>query len=144
MNRQKPVVAFSKSQWLGLVRWLRWSLAALWFWTALCSVWLNMPESMALLDALPVSGSAKKTVVYCASGLDFLIGVWLLTAWRMRLCYAVQIVVTVCFTLLATVLVPDAWLHPFGMLSKNIPIVAMLVLLYCLDTNTQANKLPAV
>ena len=37
------------------------------------------------------------------------------------------------YTLLITVFLPEFWLHPYGPLLKNVPMLAMLGLLFALE-----------
>ena len=37
-----------------------------------------------------------------------------------------EVMLVMGFTVLATLLVPGAWLHPFGPLLKNLPILALM------------------
>lgn len=114
-----------------LLFFVRWSLAFLWLWTAACSVW-DMPTSLSLLHGLDWADGTKRQLVCVASAWDALLGVWLMAGVRLRLCYAVQLLTVLLFTALATWLVPAAWLHPFGMLSKNVPIGALMYVAYTL------------
>jgi hypothetical protein len=53
-------------------------------------------------------------------------------SFQLRLCCIVQIVVIVIYTLLLTVIDASMWLHPFGPLTKNLPII--ILIMYVFDT----------
>ena len=44
-----------------------------------------------------------------------------------------SIVVVLGYTLIVTAALPELWLHPFGPLLKNLPILAGLMLLFYLE-----------
>lgn len=116
------------------LRTLRWSLAALWLWTAVVS-WLNADGiSIALLDGLPARWQAvKPALIHAGAALDLLIGVALL--WRPgRAVYAIALAGMAAMTVAATCVNPAWWLHPFGPLAKNLPLAAALWLLWRCDT----------
>ena len=54
------------------------------------------------------------------------------TSWR-RTVWLAQAVLIAAYTLLITVFLPEYWLHPYGPISKNIPILALLGLLWALE-----------
>jgi hypothetical protein len=68
-----------------------------------------------------------------AVALDFALG--LLTLWprRARWLWVAQIALVLVYTIIITVELPWLWLEPFGPVAKNIPILALLLLLQHLD-----------
>ena len=44
-----------------------------------------------------------------------------------------QLALIAGYTLLITFFLPEQWLHPYGPISKNIPIVALILLLWALE-----------
>lgn len=112
------------------LRWLRISLVAVWLWTAVCSVLQWNAESTALLVGLPPAWDTLKPLLIGAGALlDLVVGLWL---WLRpgRMAYGAAMVALLLMTVLATAINPSWWLHPFGPLSKNLPIAAALVLLW--------------
>ncbi|MFT3779259.1 MAG: DoxX-like family protein [Ottowia sp.] len=112
------------------LRWLRGTLVFVWLWTAVVSVVEWHGQSLALLAGLPPAwAGAKPWLIGTGALLDAVLGVWLW--WRPgRTAYAAALAALAGMTLLATVIEPGWWLHPFGPLSKNAPIAAALVLLW--------------
>ena len=117
------------------LRWLRLSLVFVWLWTAAVSAWEWQGQSMDLLSALPDRWAGSKPLLIGAGvAVDMAIGLWLW--WRPgRAAYAAALLALAGMTLLATWVNPNWWLHPFGPLSKNVPIAAALLVLW-------RNKLP--
>lgn len=110
---------------------LRTSLVVVWLATALVSVWELHGQSRALLAGLPtawMSGPAPwlpTTIILAGATADAVLGLWL--AFRPgRSAYGAALLLMAAMTLLATLIHPAWWLHPFGPLTKNLPIAAIL------------------
>lgn len=108
---------------------LRHSLVFVWLATAAASVWELHGQSRQLLAGLPFNSPAITTaLVLAGAAADALVGLWI--ALRPgRAAYAAALALMVVMTLLATAIEPGWWLHPFGPLTKNLPIAAILVVL---------------
>ena len=110
---------------------LRYSLVFVWLATAAVSVWELLGQSRALLAGLPAawtSGSLAwlpTAAIFAGAGADAVLGLWL--AFRPgRPAYLAALALMGAMTLLATLIHPAWWLHPFGPLTKNLPIAAIL------------------
>jgi uncharacterized protein YbjT (DUF2867 family) len=124
---------------------LRAALALLWLWTALVSLGLYpVQDSYALLARVGLHGAAAALALYGAALLDLVLGVLTLAApagWR-RVVWVTQAVLVAAYTVLVTLFLPESWLHPFGPVSKNVPILALLALLWALEPPPRAPRLP--
>ena len=112
---------------------LQYGLAFLWLWTAYVS-WFVWPqaESEAWLLACGVPASLTREMLMGAVLLDAAIGVRLL--WRPpRWHWLAQLLLVSCYTLLLSVCLPEFWHHPFGPLSKNLPLIIVLALCWRLS-----------
>ncbi|WP_157268507.1 SDR family oxidoreductase [Azohydromonas aeria] len=119
---------------------LRLSLALVWLITAAVSFGLYPVErSYELLARTGIPPALQPLMLYGAAGLDLLLGVltlWPLRPhWRRRL-WAAQALLIGFYTVLITWRLPEFWLHPYGPLSKNLPILAALALLAALEPHT--------
>ena len=106
------------------------SLVFVWLWTAFVSLWEFHGSSQQLLAAIAAYPAwVTQGLILSGAAVDLLIGLWL---WLRpgRAAYATAGWVMGLMTLLATALQPDLWLHPLGPLSKNLPIAALLFLLW--------------
>ena len=110
---------------------LRASLVVVWLATAVVSVWELHGQSRELLAGLPTAwaeGHAPwlpTAIIRAGAAADAVLGLWL--ALRPgRKAYGAALLMMLAMTLLATAIHPAWWLHPFGPLTKNLPIAAIL------------------
>lgn len=108
---------------------LRGALAMLWIATGLLSLGLYpVTQSLALLNQVGLHGASATTVLYGAALFDCALG--LATLFRpCRALWRLQFIVILGYTSIITVFLPAYWLHPFGPILKNIPVLAMLLAL---------------
>ena len=115
---------------------LRVALALMWIWTAVVSFGLYpLRDSYALLAAVGLHGALATLALYGAATLDLLLGVLTLAApapWR-RWVWLAQLALIGGYTVLITVFLPGYWLHPYGPISKNLPILAAIAMLWALE-----------
>ena len=97
-------------------------------WSA---VWELHGQSRKLLAGLPTAWTEGNTswlptaIILAGAAADAVLGLWL--ALRPgRKAYGAALLVMLAMTLLATAIHPAWWLHPFGPLTKNLPIAAIL------------------
>jgi uncharacterized protein YbjT (DUF2867 family) len=113
---------------------LRASLAAVWIVTGIVSFGVYpVSDSYALLQRAGVPAAWQPPALYGAAALDVLLGV--LTLWplrRQRWLWGAQMALIALYTLIISVRLPEYWLHPYGPLSKNLPILAVLIVLWVL------------
>ncbi|HEY0963493.1 MAG TPA: DoxX-like family protein [Pseudomonadales bacterium] len=112
------------------LRVLRGVLATIWLVTAALSFGVYPIEgSLQLVAGLGLPRQWSLQVVYAGAALDLVLGL-LTLAWPVRALWLFQGAVIVTYSVLATLLVPEYWLHPFGPLLKNLAVLALLWLLY--------------
>jgi uncharacterized protein YbjT (DUF2867 family) len=114
------------------------AIAVVWIWTAIVSAWLYpRAASLDLLARVGAPPGIQVFLLYAAAACDLLLGI-LSFFWpaclgqRTRLWYC-QIALIVFYSLLITWRLPEFWLHPYGPISKNLPMLAALMLLARLD-----------
>jgi len=111
-------------------RAVRSCLALIWLITGILSFGLYpVEDSLLMLEGLPLPFGALFWVLYAAATLDIVMGV-LTLRWPRRELWVAQAVLIISYSLLATWLVPQFWLHPCGPLLKNVAILVLLWLLY--------------
>ncbi|MDX5364172.1 MAG: SDR family oxidoreductase [Pseudazoarcus pumilus] len=112
------------------------ALATMWFAAGIVSL-LQHEVSLALLASLGLSGASAVAVLVAASMLDLALG--LATLLRpSRALWLSQTLLVAVYSMIISVWLPEHWLHPFGPIVKNLPILAMLLMLYARSPrNTQ-------
>ncbi|HEY9105936.1 MAG TPA: SDR family oxidoreductase, partial [Roseateles sp.] len=114
---------------------LRWALAAVWLATAVVSTFVYPErESHALLARAGVPQELQPAALWGAAGLDLVFG--LLTLWpprRARWLWLAQGLLIAFYSAVIAWKLPEFWTHPYGPMLKNLPILAVLVLLWTLE-----------
>jgi uncharacterized protein YbjT (DUF2867 family) len=125
---QRIVAAWS---WGGMLVTI--AMAMLWLITAYVS-WFGWPhaESMAWLAACGVPVDWREPVLLAASVTDAAVGMLLLLRPR-RWLWAAQLALVGGYTTVMSVCLPTFWLHPFGPLSKNLPLLAVMLVMWRLS-----------
>jgi hypothetical protein len=119
-------------QWL--LPLLRVSIAVMWIWTAIVSAWLfPHSESFALLERTGIPRDWAPLMLYGAAALDLGFGLATLLGVRARALWLAQIALIVLYTVIISLRLPEFWLHPYGPILKNVPLLAALYLLYVLE-----------
>jgi len=116
-----------------IARWafplFRVVLAIVWIVTGLLSFGLYpVSDSMALLRQVGLEGLGAHVALYGAAMLDCLLGIATLLAPG-RLLWRLQFALIAAYSVIISIFLPQYWLHPFGPLLKNLPILAILVVL---------------
>ncbi|WP_353342971.1 DoxX-like family protein [Litorivita sp. NS0012-18] len=111
---------------------LRLALAMMWLVSAL--IGLFMPSG-AFLPLVETSLPDGVLIMMARLGglADLAIGAAVLRGWRPRRMAAVQAAMIAVYTAAFTFLSPALWLLPMGGLLKNIPLLAMIAVLYILE-----------
>jgi hypothetical protein len=139
---EQAAVARRDAQLRWLLPLLRASLAFVWIVSGLVSLGLYpTADSLALLARAGVPAALQPGVLIGAALLDLLLGLLTLWPWpRPRTLWSVQLLLIVAYTAIVTLRLPEFWLHPFGPLSKNVPMLALLGLLWALAPTTPAGR----
>jgi DoxX-like family len=113
---------------------LRISLALLWIATGLVSLGLYPVESsLLLLGDAGLEGAPALATLYGAALWDLALGVALLARYRPVLVGALQLATMSAFTLIIAAFLPETWLHPFGPVTKNMPLALATLVMMTLE-----------
>jgi uncharacterized protein YbjT (DUF2867 family) len=119
----------ARLRWLAPI--LRLALAAMWIIAGVVSAFFYpVEDSLALLARTGLTGGAALAALYGAAALDVALGVATLAMKRRRALWAFQFLLVLAYTAIITVALPEQWLHPYGPVAKNLPILAAIALLY--------------
>ena len=81
---------------------------------------------------LGLHGGWASLMLYGAAGLDLALGVATLV-WHRRLLWVLQGGLILLYTVLISLYLPDFWLHPFGPILKNVPMLAAIWMLWAFE-----------
>jgi len=111
-------------------RGIRLTLAIVWLTTGLLSLGIYpQQESLALLSRMGLQGTPALAALYLGATADITLGVLTLFTHNKRL-WVIQALLISTYTLIISIWLPEFWLHPFGPILKNLPILMLLWLLY--------------
>jgi uncharacterized protein YbjT (DUF2867 family) len=130
--------ALRRASWLQwMLPLLRVSVALVWIWTFAVSIGLYpRDQSLALLARLGASGAWAELLLDGAALFDLALGIGTLAlpaAWRARVLWPLQLALIAFYTAAISWAMPEFWLHPFGPLSKNLPMCAAIALLWAME-----------
>lgn len=134
-----PGVASARRREVLLGLWLpplRLAVALLWIWTGLVSLGLYPKAgSLALLVSVGVTGTLAEWALYAGAVLDLALGIAVLAVRgaARRWVWAAQLATMAAYTAILSFAAPHWWLHPFGPLSKNLPVAALIGVLWSLE-----------
>jgi uncharacterized protein YbjT (DUF2867 family) len=127
-----PLRTLAQLAWL--LPLLRLSIAIVWIVTGIVSLGLYPVDlSYQLLERVGVPRFLAPAFLYSAAALDLAFGLATLFMRHRRLLWLAQIAVILGYTTIITARMPEFWLHPYGPLLKNIPMLAAIYLLYRME-----------
>jgi uncharacterized protein YbjT (DUF2867 family) len=110
---------------------LRASLAVVWIGSGVVSLGLYpVEDSLALLARV---GLAHTWILYAAALLDIAIGVAIFAVQRRKWLWRLQLALIAGYSMVIAVWLPELWLHPFGPLLKNLPMLAAILAVHELE-----------
>jgi uncharacterized protein YbjT (DUF2867 family) len=120
---------FAQLAWL--LPLLRVSIALVWIITGIVSLGLYpIADSYALLARVGITGMLASVMLYGAAMMDLLFGIATLVLKRRYWLWLAQLGAIVFYTAIITWKLPEFWLHPYGPLLKNLPMLAAIWLLF--------------
>jgi uncharacterized protein YbjT (DUF2867 family) len=113
---------------------LRWSLGLMWVATGLLSFGLYpVAQSFQLMGTIGLTGLPAALALFGAASLDLGLGLLVLAKWRPVAVGWAMLATMAAFTVIATGLPAEYWLHPFAPLLKNLPIAAATLAMMAME-----------
>lgn len=111
-----------------LVPWLRLTAGSIWIATPLAT-WFGWPraESLALLSDAGISGPMAPWLVDATCVVELGLGVATFAGWRLAWVGGAQLALVLGFTAVLAATGSPLWGHPFGPITKNIPLVGAIL-----------------
>ena len=120
------------ADWRGALTWalfapaMRWSVTLVWLGSGITSLFgWPIARSMQMLEGVGLHGTPAWVALLSGALVDIGLGIATL-AWHRRWVYVLQIAVIVGYTAIISVALPGYWLHPFGPVLKNLPMLVLL------------------
>ncbi len=113
---------------------LRLTIAIVWLWSGIVSIFFYPhDDSYQLLAATGITGSSAPFMLYGLAITDILLGLATLAAFHLRYVLLLQIIIMIAYTLVISFALPEFWLHPFGPILKNIPLILCTIIYFHLE-----------
>lgn len=113
---------------------LRITLGLLWLFSGIVSLGIYPVErSYALLAEIGVTGLAAPAVLYAAAFIDIALGIATLARYRIQRVGQLQIALMLGYSVLISLGPGELWLHPFGPVTKNIPLIIATLIMMALE-----------
>jgi uncharacterized protein YbjT (DUF2867 family) len=124
--------ARAKLDWLLPI--LRISIVLVWIVTAIVSAFVYpVAGSYDLLARTGIPEALRPLMLYGASAFDLLLGLGILFLKRRRWLWLAQLGLIGFYTVVIAFKLPEFLVHPYGPLTKNLPMLAAIWLLYQLE-----------
>jgi uncharacterized protein YbjT (DUF2867 family) len=128
-KESSAILTRARLDWLLPV--LRASVAIVWIGSGVVSLGLYpVADSLAMLARV---GLASPLVLYGAALVDIALGVAIYLVRRRKWLWRLQMALIAGYSAVIAVWLPELWLHPFGPLLKNLPMLAAIVALHELE-----------
>jgi len=115
---------------------MRYTLAAVWLVTGMLSLGIfPQRESLELLEHVGLHGAVALSALYGSASLDIALGI-LTIARPSPILWRTQAMLVLAYSVIIAFCLPWYWLHPFGPVLKNLPILLLLWLLHEHEENT--------
>lgn len=115
---------------------LQLSIAFIWLFTGIISLFFYPKiNSYHLLSQIGVNAFWQPVLFYGSSILDIILGLAMLFGYHLRKCCIFQLLLIITYSIIITWKLPHLWLAPFGPISKNIPILAAILVYLALETD---------
>lgn len=114
---------------------LRMALASVWLLTALVSWRHPQAQSLSLIEQIGLTGNIARYALHAGIIVDAVMGVLTLLHLHamQKWLWPAQGMVIITYSIIIAIYLPEYAWHPFGILIKNIPLLAMLWILWHKD-----------
>ena len=104
----------------------------IWVWSGVSSL-VSWEKSHELMQEIGADDRLAPLFIYLGSGVDILLGFAIYWRKQRRKIIVTQLLFIAVYMLILTVLAPHYWMDPLGVLSKNIPLIALSYYLFQLE-----------
>ncbi|MCB2426574.1 SDR family oxidoreductase [Methylophaga pinxianii] len=121
-----------------ILNWLlplvKFSIAFVWIFTGFISLGIYpTEESYKLLSSVGIPASLGPLFLYGSALLDIALGIAIFLLPKRSWVWVIQLCLIAFYTLVISWKMPEFWIHPYGPLTKNIPMMAAIFLILMLE-----------
>ncbi len=100
------------------------AVSFIWIWSGISSL-ISWDESLEIMNEIGANNQFAILFIWLGSLVDIVLGIAVFAKKYRKKIILIQLLVMGIYMLILTVFAPHYWLHPFGVLSKNIPLIAL-------------------
>ena len=105
------------------------AVSFIWIFSGISSL-ISWDESCGIMNEIGANHQLSVIFVSLGSIVDILLGIAIFLNKHRKNVIKLQILTMLVYMLILSVLAPHYWLHPLGVLTKNIPLIALSYYLY--------------
>ena len=105
------------------------AISFIWVWSGLSSL-ISWEQSYGLMQEIGANHEMSVLFTLLGSFADIFLGIAVFSKTYRKKIILLQMITMLIFMTILTIGAPHYWLHPFGVLSKNIPLIALSYYLY--------------
>lgn len=105
------------------------AISFVWVWSGISSL-ASWNVSMQLMNEIGANEIYSKVFIILGSIVDISLGILIFNKNHFKLAILFQTLFLITYTIILSFLAPNYWLHPFGVLSKNLPLLALSYIIY--------------
>ena len=100
------------------------TIGFVWIWSGISSM-VSWDISMDLMQSITNNKLLSEWAIYLASILDIVLGIAVFSKKYRSITIKIQLTVMAIYMLILSIYAPEFWIHPFGVLIKNIPLIML-------------------
>ncbi len=113
---------------------LRVTIALLWIFTGITSAFIFPIEtSYKMLADIGMPTRFQPLMLYGAALVDVSLGIAMLLRIHLKTTVMIQIMIILAYTFIISVWLPHHWIHPFGAITKNLPLIIATYVMLILE-----------
>lgn len=117
---------------------LRLTLAFIWISTGFISAFIYpVTESLMMFSKVGLTGELAKVVLYGAVVLNILLGLLTFSKRYIKPVLLLQTIIILVYSLIITCCLTEYLWHPFGPVTKNLPILLLIAMLWIMERRPQ-------
>ncbi len=105
------------------------AISFIWLCSGICSL-VSWDESYDLINEIGANHQLSVLFIWLGSIVDIFLGIAIFSKRHRKNIIKLQILTMLIYMIILSISAPHYWLHPFGALSKNIPLLALSYFLY--------------